>query len=130
MTDVTRNVALPVVLMVEDDPLLLMFGVEVVEGAGFTVVQARDADEAVAMLESRADIALLVTDIHMPGSMNGLRLAHLVRHRWPSMKILVVSGQARLQACELPSKSCFLAKPYRADAMVAELRSLVVSAVS
>jgi CheY-like chemotaxis protein len=75
--------ALPVVLVVEDDPLLRMLAVEVVEEAGFIAIEARDADEAVILLESRTDIALLFTDINMPGSMDGLKLAHAVRDRWP-----------------------------------------------
>jgi len=120
----------PVVLVVEDEPLLRMFAVEVVEEAGFIAIEARDADEAVILLESRADITLLFTDINMPGSMDGLKLAHAVRDRWPPIKILVVSGQQRLQVSDLPSNSCFVEKPYQASALVEELRSLVGSCKS
>jgi CheY-like chemotaxis protein len=74
---------LPVALVVEDEPLPRMLAVEVVEAAGFTAIEARDADEAVVLLESRTDITLLFTDINMPGSMDGLKLAHGVRDRWP-----------------------------------------------
>jgi two-component system, response regulator PdtaR len=115
---------LPIVLVVEDEPLLRMLAVEAVEAAGFVAIEARDADEAVAVLESRSDISLLFTDIDMPGSMDGLKLAHAVRGRWPPIKILVVSGKVRLQPSELPSSSRFVGKPYRAAAMVEELRSL------
>ena len=117
----------PVVLVVEDEPLLRMLAVEVVEEAGFVALEARDADEAVALLESRTDISLLFTDIDMPGSMNGLKLAHAVRGRWPPIKILLVSGQVRLRPSQLPSSSRFVGKPYRAAAMVDELRSLIGS---
>lgn len=117
----------PVVLVVEDEPLLRMLVVELVEEAGFTAIEARDADEAVVLLESRTDITLLFTDINMPGSMDGLKLAHAVRNRWPPIKILVVSGQQRLQSSDLPSNSCFVEKPYQASALVKELRSLVGS---
>ena len=117
----------PVVLVVEDDPLLRMIAVEVVEEAGFIAIEARDADEAVVLLESRSDITLLFTDINMPGSMDGLKLAHAVRDRWPPIKILVVSGKQSLQPSELPSNSCFVGKPYQASALVEELRSLVGS---
>src|ERR1700691_5615271 len=79
-----------VVLVVEDDFLLRTLAVEVVEEAGYVAIEGRDADEAVALLESRADISLLFTDIDMPGSMDGLKLAHAVRGRWPPIKILVV----------------------------------------
>ena len=117
----------PVVLIVEDEPLLRMLAVEVVEEAGFVAIEARDADEAVVLLESRADITLLFTDINMPGSMDGLKLAHAVRDRWPPIKILVVSGKQRLQSSDLPSNSYFVGKPYQASALVEELRSLVGS---
>lgn len=117
----------PVVLVVEDEPLLRMLAVEVVEEAGFIAIEARDADEAVMLLESRTDISLLFTDINMPGSMDGLKLAHAVRNRWPPIKILVVSGQQQLQSIDLPSNSCFVGKPYQASALVEELRSMVGS---
>jgi len=113
-----------VVLIVEDDPLLRMLAVDVVEEAGFVAIEAGDTDEAITLLESRPDIALLFTDIDLPGGMNGLKLAHAVQNRWPPIKILVVSGQVRLQLSELPSNSCFLAKPYRTAAVVEELRAL------
>jgi two-component system, response regulator PdtaR len=117
----------PVVLVVEDEPVLRMLAVEVVEEAGFIAIEARNADEAVILLESRTDIALLFTDINMPGSMDGLKLAHAARDRWPPIKILVVSGQQRLQSSDLPSNSCFFGKPYQASSLVEELRSMIGS---
>jgi two-component system, response regulator PdtaR len=125
MIDAPSGKSPPVVLVVEDEPLLRMMAVEVVEEAGFVALEAGNAVEAVALLESRLDIALLFTDINMPGSMDGLKLAHAVRGRWPPIKILLVSGQVRLQPSQLPSSSRFVGKPYRAAAMVEELRSLV-----
>lgn len=127
MMNTPADKSLPIVLVVEDDALLRIIAVEVVEEAGFTAIEARDADEAVVLLESRTDITLLFTDINMPGSMDGLKLAHAVRHRWPPIKILVVSGKERLQSSDLPSNSCFVGKPYRASAMVDELRLMVGS---
>ena len=117
--------SLPVVLVVADEALLRMLAVEVVEEAGFLAVEAGDADEAFALLESRTDIILLFTDLNMPGSMDGLKLAHAVRDRWPSIKILLVSGQQRLQPSDLPLDSRFVEKPYQASALVEELRSLI-----
>jgi CheY-like chemotaxis protein len=113
-----------VVLVVEDDPLLRELTVEVVEEAGFVALEAGDAGEAVALLESRPEIALLFTDINMPGAMDGLKLAHAVRDRWPAINILVASGQVRLRQSDLPPGSRYLAKPYRAAAVMAELRWL------
>jgi CheY-like chemotaxis protein len=119
--------SLPIALVVEDEALLRILAVEVVEEAGFTAIEARDADEAVVLLESRTDITLLFTDINMPGSMDGLKLAHAVRDRWPPIKILVVSGNQRLQSSDLPTDSCFVEKPYQASALVDELRSMFSS---
>ena len=127
MTGTPAGTPPPVVLVVEDEPLLRMLAVDVVEEAGFIAIEAGDADEAVILLESRTDITLLFTDINMPGSMDGLKLAHAVRDRWPPIKILVVSGKQQFQSVDLPSNSCFVGKPYQASALVEELRSLVGS---
>src|SRR3954449_100254 len=100
-----------VVLVVEDELLLRMRAVDMVEDAGFTSLEAVDADEAVAILEARSDIALLFTDIQMPGSMDGLKLAHAVHNRWPPIKIILVSGQLKLANLDIPLDSCFFGKP-------------------
>src|ERR1700675_2648509 len=91
-----------VVLVVEDDMLLRMRAVDLVEDAGYSSVEAVDADAAVAILESRSDIALLFTDIQMPGSMDGLMLAHAVRKRWPPIKIILVSGKLKQSEIDIP----------------------------
>src|SRR6185295_18919869 len=88
--------ALPTVLIVEDEMMLRMRAVDIVEDAGFTPIEAVNADEALAILESRSDIVLLFTDIQMPGSMDGLKLAQAVHDRWPSIKIILVSGKLTL----------------------------------
>ena len=82
-----------VVLIVEDEMVLRMRAVDMVEDAGYTPLEALDAAEAVAILESRSDVALICTDIQMPGQMDGVGLAHAVHARWPTIKIIVVSGQ-------------------------------------
>jgi CheY-like chemotaxis protein len=112
-----------VVLVVEDEMLLRMRTVDMVEDAGFTSIEAVDADEAVAILESRSDIALLFTDIQMPGSMDGLKLAHAVR--WPPIKIILVSGQLRLANIDIPADSRFFGKPLEASEMIVEMRSMI-----
>ena len=118
----------PVVLIVEDDELQRLLAFVVVEEAGYVALEAGDADEALALLESRPDISVLFTDVQMPGSMDGLELAHATRSRWPSMKIVIASGQIRMQPCELPASSCFVGKPYCPAALVEQLRSIVGSA--
>lgn len=113
------------VLVVEDDPILRLHALDIVEEAGFTAIEAKTADEAIAILESRSDIALLYTDINMPGSMDGVKLAHAVRNRWPPIKIVVVSGHVQLDQSELPSHSRFFGKPFEAQKMISELRDMI-----
>jgi CheY-like chemotaxis protein len=114
-----------VVLVVEDEMVLRMRAVGIVEDAGYTPVEAMDADEAIAILESRSDIALMCTDIQMPGSMDGLGLAHAVHKRWPSIKIIVVSGQLNRSSSDLPHSSRFFSKPVEAGQMIAEMHRMI-----
>src|ERR1700693_2273388 len=82
----------PVVLIVEDEFLLRMDAVEMIADPGFEAVEAANADQAIGILESRRDITVVFTDIQMPGSMDGLKLARAVRGRWPPIKIIATSG--------------------------------------
>jgi two-component sensor histidine kinase/FixJ family two-component response regulator len=115
----------PVVLVVEDEMVLRMRAVDVVEDAGFTPVEAVSADEAISILESRDDISLLFTDIQMPGTMDGLKLAHAAHARWPHIKIILVSGQVAVNEGDKPSDSKFFAKPFEVENMISELRGMV-----
>jgi len=115
----------PNVLVVEDEMLLRMRAVDIVEDAGFCPVEAVNADEAISILESRSDISLLFTDIQMPGSMDGLKLAHAVHDRWPSIKIILVSGQVRPSHAERPADSRFFGKPLSGEQMIIELQAMV-----
>jgi CheY-like chemotaxis protein len=125
MMALDHSSASPVVLVVEDEILLRMRAVDIVEDAGYTSVEAADADEAVAILESRSDIVLLFTDIQMPGSMDGLGLARSVHDRWPPIKIILVSGQVAPTAVEIPADSRFFGKPLEDRAMIAQLQSMI-----
>jgi CheY-like chemotaxis protein len=102
----------PVVLIVEDEFLIRMEAVDIVRAAGFEVVEAGNADEAILILESRLDITVVFTDIQMPGSMDGLKLAAAIRGRWPPIKIVATSGLLDIGKDDLPSGSRFLPKPY------------------
>jgi DNA-binding NtrC family response regulator len=113
-------------LVVEDDPVLHRCALDLVEDAGFTPIGAIDADQAIVILENRSDIALLLTDIQMPGSMNGLELAHTVHNRWPPIGIILVSGQLDFSERERPSNSRFFGKPFRADEVIAELQEMIL----
>jgi CheY-like chemotaxis protein len=114
-----------VVLIVEDEMVLRMRAVDMVEDAGYTPLEALDAAEAVAILESRSDVALMCTDIQMPGQMDGVGLAHAVHRRWPAIKIIVVSGQLKLPDLDLPPLSRFLGKPLDAVEVIAEMRDMI-----
>jgi two-component sensor histidine kinase/CheY-like chemotaxis protein len=113
------------VLVVEDEMVLRMKAVDIVEDAGFTAVEAVNADEAMSILESRSDISLLFSDIQMPGSMDGLKLAYAVHDRWPSIKIILVSGQIKLSDADKPANSRFFGKPLEVKQMIAELQEMV-----
>jgi len=113
------------VLVVEDEMVLRMRAVDIVEDAGFTAVEAVNADQALSILEARSDIALLFSDIQMPGSMDGLKLAHAVHDRWPSIKIILVSGKIKLSDSERPADSRFFGKPLEVKQMIAELQEMV-----
>ena len=105
--------------------MLRMRAVDMVGDAGYTPLEALDAAEAVSILESRSDVALICTDIQMPGQMDGLGLAHAVHERWPAIKIIVVSGQLKLQNLDLPPYSRFLGKPLDAVEVIAEMRDMI-----
>lgn len=113
------------VLVVEDEAILRLHAIDIVEEAGFTAIEAKNSDEAIAILEARSDITLLFTDVHMPGSIDGVKLAHAVRNRWPPVKIVVVSGHEQVNEDELPEGSRFFSKPFEAEKMIAELRTLI-----
>ena len=113
------------VLVVEDEMLLRMRAVDIVEDAGFCPVEAVNADEAISILEARSDISVLFTDIQMPGSMDGLKLAHAVHDRWPSIKIILVSGQMNPSDAERPADSRFFGKPLSVEKMIIELQAMV-----
>jgi two-component system, response regulator PdtaR len=115
----------PVILIVDDDRFLRALAIELVNEAGFETLEACDADQAIAVLESCSKIAVLFTDINMPGSMDGLKLASVVSDRWPVIEILIASARVPLRKSDLPPNSRFLRKPYRAEAMIADLHSLV-----
>jgi CheY-like chemotaxis protein len=117
----------PVVLIVEDEFLLRMDAVDMIAAAGFEVVEAANADEAIEILESRPDITVVFTDIQMPGSMDGLKLARAVRGRWPPIKIIATSGHVHIGEIDLPEGGRFLPKPYSSEQVTGVLRELMSS---
>jgi two-component system, response regulator PdtaR len=111
-----------VILTVEDETLLSIYLGEVLQNAGYQVVAAANADEAIEILEARNDIRIIITDINMPGSMDGLRLAAAVKDRWPPIKIIIATGKGAPRRDEMPGDSQFLPKPYAPDKVLAAVR--------
>lgn len=116
----------PAVLVVEDETLTRMSTIAMVEEAGFEAVGVSNADEALSVLEARHDIRAVFTDVQMPGSMDGVRLIWIVRHRWPSVAGLVSSGRSSISETELPSGVRFFAKPYLPFQIETALRQLIL----
>ncbi|MDO8876588.1 MAG: response regulator [Pseudolabrys sp.] len=123
-----RALAAKAILIVENDQLLKLLTIDILEEAGFVVLDAADADEAVTVLAGRTDIAVLLTGINLSGSMDGVSLAHAVRARWPHIKIVAVSGRTHLSAVDFPAESRFLRKPYHSAAMISAIRTLIDTA--
>jgi two-component system, response regulator PdtaR len=127
MTEASETSARPVVVVVtEDEALVRMIAVEVLNDEGFVTIEAEHAAAALNICKLRADeVDVLFTDIRMPGSMDGLELAHCVRERWPRISLVIVSGNLFVNLDELPAGSRFLAKPYdmqRVVDLIYELR--------
>jgi two-component system, response regulator PdtaR len=116
------------VLVAEDEVLIRMLAVEVLTDAGFEVIEAGHAQQALKVLQSRScAVHLLFTDIHMPGPMNGLELAHHVQRLWPHVALLIASGEDKPQPAGLPAGSIFLTKPYDHRHVVAHARLLTAA---
>jgi len=101
-----------VVLVVEDGTMIRMGALDLVLAAGYEALEARNADEAIRVLETRDDVDLVFTDVQMPGTMDGIKLSHYIRDRWPPVKLIVASGDAILEESSLPTGSRFFSKPY------------------
>jgi two-component system, response regulator PdtaR len=113
------------VLVVEDDALILMDIALQLETEGFRVHMATNADAAIELLHRHNDIRLLFTDIDMPGSMDGLKLAAAVRERWPPVRIIVTSGARLVEITDLPDGSVFFSKPYDHSSVVGAMREML-----
>lgn len=116
------------VLVVEDETFIRMDAVELLRAAGFDILEATNADQAIQMLERHLDIRLMFTDIDMPGSMNGLKLAGAVRDRWPPVRIIATSGHFNVQAGDLPADARFIRKPYQPAQIISAVRELTGAA--
>ncbi|CAN7318602.1 response regulator [Devosia sp. LjRoot3] len=114
-----------IILVVEDEPLVSMALVDDLEATGFVVLEAANAAAAVKLLESRNDIRLIITDVDMPGSMDGLMLAAAVADRWPPIRIIVVSGHRDVEISDIPTGSAFYSKPYRTAEIIETMNQML-----
>lgn len=113
------------ILMVEDEALVRMHGADMLEDAGFAVIEAANADEAMAILVQQVGVHLLFSDIDMPGSMDGLDLARRVHERWPDIRLLLTSGHHRLNDSHVPAEGQFLRKPWVQHELVDKVHGML-----
>jgi CheY-like chemotaxis protein len=110
------------ILTVEDEPLVSEFLGEVLKDAGYDVIATANADEAIAVLERRNDIHIVITDVNMPGSMDGLKLAAAVKDRWPPVRIIIATGRGKPSDDLMPAESKFVPKPYVPEKILTAIR--------
>ncbi len=114
-----------VILVVEDSAIIRMGAVDLVVNAGYEALEASNAEEAIRLLEARTDIVLVFTDVGMPGTMDGIKLAHYIRNRWPPVKLIVASGRSIIEQSRLPEGSQFVPKPYNDSTIVEQIRRML-----
>lgn len=113
------------VLVVEDDPILMLSLVEFVEDAGCEAIEVYSVVEAIQILETRLDIRTVFTDLDMRGSTAGMQLALLIRERWPPLELLMVSSQPWDQT-QVPARGVVLGKPFDRRRIVKALQTFAV----
>jgi CheY-like chemotaxis protein len=115
----------PAILVVEDEFWIMQDVAEQLEKNGFQVLCARNADEALSLVEAGREIHLIFTDINMPGGRDGLALAREVRRRWPTIQLLVTSGRNRADDLALPDADTFIPKPYQPRQVISRIARLL-----
>ena len=115
------------VIVVDDEPILRFMFSEVLQDAGYTVLDAPTADEALAMLERGCEARVVVTDVHMPGELNGFELAKVICRPWPHIGVVLVSGRLRPSEDELPDESRFLSKPVSPESLTSTVREVAAT---
>jgi CheY-like chemotaxis protein len=124
--DPRPGTGLPTVLVVEDEVLIRLMIANEIRAAGFNVIEATNAHEALAVLNTPTQVDILMTDIRMPGPMDGLKLATRVRSIWPQVKIIVASAYAP-DALAPGIKDTFIGKPYDPGRVIQRIRTLLES---
>ena len=112
----------PIVLLIEDEPLQRIFPSDLIEEAGFEVIEVGSAEQGVAVLEARTDIRIVFADLDMPRSIDGLRIAAAIRDRWPPIEIVLISGRSSPAVDEIPARSCFVSKPFVSSQVIGAIQ--------
>lgn len=121
-----QNLANSYALVVDDDLLIRMHAMNILEEAGFQVVDAEHADAALVVLQTmHPDIVLLFTDVQMPGQLDGFALARTVAASWPHISIVVASGNVKPTATSMPDKARFIGKPFSAELVHTHLAEIL-----
>ncbi len=113
------------VLVVEDEPIIRLGIVSSIEDAGHEVVEAANADEALRRLKSEGGVRVIVTDVDMPGSMDGLALAQYANQTWPGIGVLVISGKVGVLPSQLPAGARFMSKPFLEPQLIGAIDALL-----
>ena len=113
------------ILIVEGEYLIRAHAAEVIDDAGYEVIEATNADQAIGVLESRTDIQFVFADLHMPGPIDGLKLLHTIRGRWPLIHIIATG--TGIQESDLPAETAFFPKPYKPESVAATLHTLTAA---
>lgn len=113
------------ILVVDDNGVLRMHAAELLREAGYKVVEAGDAAAALGILQDRADVRLIFTDVQMPGAEDGLSLAQQVKQRWPAMRLLITSGGSKIMDESLPDDARFLTKPYSDWQVLGHVKAMI-----
>jgi CheY-like chemotaxis protein len=124
LANMTSEQIVPVILIVEDEALVRLSAVDMLEDAGFRMIEAVNSEQALELLAADSDVQLLFTDVNMPGTIDGFALAREVRDRWPHIGIMVTSAKKAPGPGELPAGSRFEQKPYSPDTVVRHAREL------
>lgn len=112
------------ILVVDDEPMIRINLADFFADEGFHVFEAEDAEAAIAILAAHPDVQVVLTDVQMPGSMDGLKLAHYVRERFPPTLLVVASGAVKLTSRDLPAHTMFVAKPFDPNYILGEIQRL------
>jgi CheY-like chemotaxis protein len=115
------------ILLIEDEPIIRLSTAAMLEDAGYDVLEAGDASEAMVVLSGHPEIRLVLTDVQMPGVIDGLGLVEIINHDYPAIRSIVTSGRSGPQEARQRGARSFLMKPYTAAAMEAALKEALAA---